>query len=317
MKKVGMLGFVLVVSLALAQVALAFDLLEPFTAEEIMAFKAQISPGVWFSSMSGDGIAVSDVAGYSASKVDFNDTLGMKGDKTNFAGRVIVQPWRKHKIRFGFTPLSYNGSVENIADVAKRLGVGNVQNLPVPIYDQWGNFLGPGPNEDFLIYKNKAIRGQVLSSADFNFYEIGYEYDFLLQEKAFLGGIIDLNLLDVQGKASLTTSSDIFRLVGVGTPLGFVGNLTHKASLLAPLPTIGLGGRYYPHERVGIGGEIKGIYAGSYASMLDLEVSLEINVIKNFAIEGGYRYIYLDFDINKFNGNLTLDGPFVKASFRF
>jgi hypothetical protein len=134
----------------------ALDLMAPFTAEELELYTVKIMPGVWFSDMSGDVMVSDDLAsqsGLAATRLDFEDALGMDGSQSDFYGKIYIKPARKHKIRLGYYGLSYNGLQNDVVAVAQGLGI-NVQSL----IDQ------AGVSDNYIVFSDKAVKGQVAST---------------------------------------------------------------------------------------------------------------------------------------------------------
>jgi opacity protein-like surface antigen len=131
----------------------------------------------------------------------------------------------------------------------------------------------------------------VVSDLQMDASEIGYRYD-LCEARISCRSMFQINLID-------------FDVYIHDQPQ------TQKADedQIVPLPMIGLHGEFFPHPRFGVFGEVKGFTIGDTASMVDLEVGAQINVLKNFSIVGGYRYMYFDFDVSDVEGDITIDGP--------
>jgi len=145
-----------------------------------------------------------------------------------------------------------------------------------------------------------TVGTRVQSSLDLKFLKGGYEYDFLVGKLGFLGGTLDVLVANasVQLKAPA---------------LG----IDQKEDKTVPIPMIGLIGRIYPSKWVNLTGKASGLPLGSYGSVFDAEVSLNINPIKYLGISGGYRYFSTNLKYNDNSLDYKLDGPFVGLDIRF
>jgi len=148
--------------------------------------------------------------------------------------------------------------------------------------------------------RNYAAGTNVVSDLQMDAFEIGYRYDLWRGENFVVAPMFQINLID-------------FDVYIHDQPQ------TQKADedQIVPLPMIGLHGEFFPHPRFGVFGEVKGFTIGDTASMVDLEVGAQINVLKNFSIVGGYRYMYFDFDVSDVEGDITIDGPFIAGQIQF
>ena len=145
-----------------------------------------------------------------------------------------------------------------------------------------------------------TVGTRVQSSLDLKFLKGGYEYDFLVGKLGFLGGTLDVLVANasVQLKAPA---------------LG----IDQKEDKTVPIPMIGLIGRIYPSKWVNLTGKASGLPLGSYGSVFDAEVSLNINPIKYLGISGGYRYFSTNLKYNDNSLDYKLDGPFLALAIRF
>ena len=112
----------------------------------------------------------------------------------------------------------------------------------------------------------------VATTAQFKTWRFGYEYDFLYKPRGFLGVILDVKVTDVN--------------VGLNSPIG-----DEFAKALAPIPTIGAAGRFYPAKNLALNGEfgyfrvpesVSDDYKGRY---VDWDVNATFNASKNFGVQ--------------------------------
>ena len=87
-------------------------------------------------------------------------------------------------------------------------------------------------------------------------------------------------------------------------------------SVQIPLPTVGLRGRVAFADFVGI--TARGNYMGySDNSLLDVDAQIELSPIPLVGVYLGYRYLDVDFDEDDVVIDVTFDGPYAGALFRF
>ena len=91
------------------------------------------------------------------------------------------------------------------------------------------NYDRPRPGQPRVHLQRAALSGRlpVATTAQFKTWRFGYEYDFLYKPRGFLGVVLDVKVTDVN--------------VGLNSPIG-----DEFAKALAPIPTIGAAGRFYP-----------------------------------------------------------------------
>jgi hypothetical protein len=281
--------------------------------DEMMNYMVEIKPYYWASTFDGYLKYVGDnaaLAGILPKKIDIDDLLNVKDDQDIFMGRITGQPWQKHKIHFTYYSLDYDGVQLDIVDAANNLGI-PVDSINAILPD------GSQITSDYIVIGDIGFRGAVATDANLNMYELGYEYDFVWQPQGYLGGLFEVKFTDVGYDIRALGEAVEFQPDGTAHSLGLATGRTHKDWFL-PVPVIGIVGRYYPHPRFSIGGEIKGMYAGDYGHVFDTYVSAEVNIFKNFAISGGYRYFEFNIDdVSNLTIDISVDGPFVGAKIRF
>ena len=136
-----------------------------------------------------------------------------------------------------------------------------------------------------------------------NILKVGYEWDFVSREKGFFGVVGELKYAPLA--ASITAAA-------LAPPAATEQN--------APVPTIGVAGRGYPHPMVSISGEFTGLKVNSSdfeASLWDWDVNGAVTFGKYIGVQGGYRSFTIDFTIDDDIGNIKVMGPYVGAVVRF
>lgn len=145
------------------------------------------------------------------------------------------------------------------------------------------------------------LNDRVVTDLEMNTYEIGYRYDLFRGETYSLAPMFQVNLVDFD--VSINDIND--------------PTISADEDIFVPLPMLGVRGEYFPHPRFGVFADVKGLTIGDTASVVDLEAGGQINVMKNFSIVGGYRYMYFDFEIDDSQGEMTIDGPFIAGQIQF
>lgn len=201
--------------------------------------------------------------------IDFVEEFGI--EKKGFPD-IRFTAGRSHKFRFGYTPIKYDASTTLTRTITFQ---GRTFTVGVPA--------------------STEIKWDVL--------RLGYEWDFVSQEKGYFGLIAELKYVKLD--ASVTSTA-------LATPA-----VTEQK---APVPTIGLAGRGYPHPMVSISGEFAGLKVNSSdfeASLWDFDVNAAVTFGRYIGVQGGYRSVTIDFTIDEDIGNLIVKGPYVGAVVRF
>jgi hypothetical protein len=129
-----------------------------------------------------------------------------------------------------------------------------------------------------------------VSSMKGGYYSADLEWDFVKGAHGFLGAVVGAKLFDVD--ATLVNATI---------------NSRELDTITAPIPAIGLAGRFYA-GRVSLEGEVAGLSIGSQGSLLDAEGSVRIHISDRLAAMGGYRYLKLDGKDSFGHVNLKLSG---------
>lgn len=139
----------------------------------------------------------------------------------------------------------------------------------------------------------------VNSKLDMAYHRLGYEYDIIDVLNNRLGVIFEVKYFDID--ASLTSS------------LG----QNEKASIKAPVPTIGIAAQAGLPFLLSVGGEITGVSLGSAAWLVDAEAGVNFKPAPFVVVSGGYRIFKLHVDYDDDLVDISVSGPFVmlKADF--
>jgi len=152
------------------------------------------------------------------------------------------------------------------------------------------------------------VSATVAGEFDSAIYRFSVGYSFIRKPNLELGGAIGLHATDfavaLEGQASTG-----------GAPTQFEAR---RRELLAPLPTLGLYGRYEIAPRVELGGnaDFLSLSYGDYdGRLINAQASVSYRVLKNVGVGVMYRYVDYRLDVEKDDwvGRLTYDfsGPAV------
>lgn len=215
-----------------------------------------------------------------------SESLGILGTDVNLVedlgitkknlGRlnVVLRPAMKHKFRFEYLPVEYLTDSVTL----RREFVFNGQRYRVGL--------------------------PVSTTARYNTYRFGYEYDFVYRSRGFAGVLLDAKYTDVR--------------VELLSPIG-----EEFTTAVAPIPTIGFVGRGYVAKNLAIGGEISFFrvpdnlseeYDGEYT---DFDIYSTVNFTNNVGATVGYRSVDVFYKADSDRGSLTFKGLYFTGVVRF
>lgn len=206
----------------------------------------------------------------SVNELDFVQEFGL-GDKTFPAFRGVIGG--VHKLRTSYVSLKYDAD-------------STIQRT--------------------FTYKNRTFTVNAPASTEikWNLWTFGYEWDFVSQERGFLGLIVDLKYNTVQASIDSPT---------LESPA--------STDTTVVVPTAGVIGRAYLAPAVAITGEFTGFRinrAELEANYVDFDVYGTISFRRNAGVQGGYRSVAVDYLVKRTNGgDLKMKGPYVGAVVRF
>ena len=112
--------------------------------------------------------------------------------------RLVLRPAKKHKFRFNYLPLPYQGQTTLQTDL-----IFNGIKFPV--------------------------QAEVATDLRWNTYRIGYEYDFVSRDAGFFGMIIEAKYTDARLQLSTPLSLEYVRARAPIPALGVIGRVVHPA----------------------------------------------------------------------------------------
>ncbi len=214
----------------------------------------------------------SEALGILGTDIDLVTDLGIESKWLKDFG-VVLRPGRKHRFRIDYLALNYEAEA-----TLSREFIFNGLRYPVGL--------------------------PVSTTAKFNTWRFGYEYDFLYTSRGFLGVLLDAKFTDMD--------------VGLNSPIG-----DEFSKQLVPIPTIGGVGRVYVTRNVSLNGEMSYFkipdsafddYQGRY---LDYDFSGVFNMHRNAAVQLGYRSIDVYYERVLDGGTLNFDGWYFGLTTRF
>lgn len=213
------------------------------------------------------------LAGIPGTDIDGKRDLGLV-DKKLPQLNLVLKAGRRHKLRAQFVPIKY----EQAAILSRQVdfnGQRYTVGLPVNSTLNW-----------------KALR-------------LGYEYDFVIKSRGYVGFIIEDKQTDVR--------------VDIATPL-IKPQFAHAR---APIPALGGVARYWIVPRVNVTADVTGFkipdsVENRYnAHYVDIDVYGTLNATKNVGVKVGYRSIDLGYKFKEDTGSFKLTGAYVGVVARY
>jgi len=143
----------------------------------------------------------------------------------------------------------------------------------------------------------------VQSELQWKAYRFGYEWDFVYHDRGFVGMLLDVKYTDVQ--ATLTNVLD-----------------TEFVHARAPIPAVGVVGRFYPAANISISGEFSFFkvpdigkdFEGRY---YDFDLYGTVNFTDYVGAQAGYRSLTAFYKIDADQGDLVMRGLYFGGIARF
>ena len=161
-----------------------------------------------------------------------------------------------------------------------------------------------------VIERTITFRGQVFTvgapastDIDWDIWRFGYEWDFVSMDRGFVGVIGELKY------NRLNASID--------SPVLAQAAVTEQK---APVPTVGVIGRGYPHPMVSVTAEFSGLKIDTSefeAKFLDFDINGAVTFGRHIGVQGGFRQVTVDYFIDDDVGDLQLSGPYIGLVARF
>jgi len=214
----------------------------------------------------------SEGLGIVGTEIDAVKDLGIEQKRISEL-RIVLRPALKHKFRINYLPMTYTAQSNLQRDIVfngQRYSI----NLPVSTQLSWKTW------------------------------QLGYEYDFVHQERWFVGFVAQLRATDVS--------------VDLASPIA-----TEIATAQAPIPTIGGIGRVYVVPNISITGEFGGIklpdnaVKNAAAHYWDFDLYGTVNFNNYFGAQIGYRSLDVGYLIKKDSGTFKMRGIYFGGVARY
>jgi hypothetical protein len=234
-------------------------------------YHVELGAGLW--NPSADMSLANTALDQAGTTINLKSDLGLMDQR--FPGfDLILRPGLKQKFRVQLVPLHYSQT----GTPRSSLTFGG-QTFPVGV--------------------------PVNSKIHLKAWRFGYEYDFAVASRGFVGMIVDVKYTAVD--ASLTGAA----------------GATRSASASAPLPALGGIIRIYPLAHLAVTGELTGFKVpGSWLKSasghyLDFDAYATLNFVNSFGVQAGYRSFDLEYTMTNDTGTFKLEGPYFGAVIRF
>lgn len=170
--------------------------------------------GGYFWDPTPDIIISSEALGIVGTQINFVTDLGI--EQTRFKQlKTVLRPGRKHRLRFEYTPISYE-AVGNLKANIVFNGIKYPVSLPVTTELKW-----------------KA-------------YRFAYEYDFLYRDRGFVGVVFDAKYTDVSATLSNVIDTEFVQAKAPIPTIGGIGRVyvASNISITGELTGLGSGGLF-------------------------------------------------------------------------
>jgi hypothetical protein len=165
-----------------------------------------------------------------------------------------------------------------------------------------------------------TVNALATAALEWDLWRVGYEYDFVKTDHGLFGVIAEVDFNHVV--ADLRATDGVNR----------VASLTDEN---VPTPGFGVIGRGYLHKNVSITFEFTGfkmpgfladklsdvaenvIEGDANATMRDLDIYVTGSFTRFFGLQGGYRWLSANYEIDNDLGDLKMRGPYIGAMIRF
>jgi hypothetical protein len=177
-------------------------------------------------------------------------------------------------------------------------------------------------DEETVLERTVAFGGQTFpvnvpatAHLEWKLWRFGYEWDFVAADRGLLGFIVDLKYNKIAAELAAE---------------GFGSELTEAN---APVPTVGVIARVYPHRSFSITTEFTGFKMPGFvgdriadslgddddfdAKLFDLDIYGTLNFGSHVGIQGGYRSLTADYLIDEDSGDLKMKGLYFGGLIRF
>ena len=157
------------------------------------------------------------------------------------------------------------------------------------------------------------VSGPATADLQWDLWRFGLEWDFVARDRGVVGFVTELKVNKVS--AALAAA-------GIGSEL---------TEVTAPMPTIGILARAYPHKNFSVTAEFTGFKVPGYiirkitdavsddvdAKTYDLDLYGTLNFGSHVGVQGGYRSLTAEYIIDEDAGDLKMQGMYFGGLVRF
>ena len=199
---------------------------------------------------------------------------------STFSGKIDYRFARKHHLTFGVSPL-YNSKSTTLARTVEFQG------------------------------QTYAVGAKASADIRSLLFAPGYQYDILRRNRGYLAIVTEMNFIDT--KATITGEATV-TAPGGGTTTAIK---SASGSVLAPLPVVGMGFRWYPSRdsgRIALDGRADGMYFFGYGSFWSANGAMSYGLSQHWKLRGGYQVgtrLKITGSSDQIGLRLTQKGPLV------
>jgi hypothetical protein len=182
---------------------------DPATGEK---YHVEVSGDFWFPTP--DIAITSESLGIVGSRIDFVTDLGI--EKTRFKQlKVVLRPAEKHKLRFEYTPITYEAVGSNKRDI-----VFNGQKYPIAL--------------------------PVATTLQWKAYRFVYEYDFVYRDRGFFGMLLEAKYTNVRAELTNLLAAEFVEARAPIPAIGVIGRVyvVPNISITGELSGLATGGLF-------------------------------------------------------------------------
>ena len=166
-----------------------------------------------------------------------------------------------------------------------------------------------------ITFGGRTFPGSVPATADLQWelWRFGYEWDFVTMDRGVVGFVTE------------------FKVNKVSAALAAAGYGSELTEVTAPMPTIGILARAYPHKNFSVTAEFTGFKVPGFiikkitdavgddvdARTYDLDLYGTLNFGSHVGVQGGYRSLTADYIIDDDAGDLKMQGMYFGGLVRF
>ena len=143
----------------------------------------------------------------------------------------------------------------------------------------------------------------------FDVYAIGYQYDLFQMYGGYVGPLIEIAIVDYELTSTLQLD---FNGDGIADQIE-----REESKGIIPFPFVGIAWQLYPHPRIAVFGEVKGMSIDDYGSSIQALGGLEFQIQQHVALEVGYRYLFVEPDFKKIDFTYQSYGLFLGTVIRY